>query len=305
MAGGRIWTDKEIEIVTEGYKNHNSISEIAKKLPGRSQLSITTKAQKLGLTARYVRKNSSTYKAEYNDFNWCFERFVTRCMTIEDIAEESGYSKRVLEKWIYEKHNINYKRDFKLTDRQRMMVISGCLGDGHIMKDVPVYVESHAENQKDYICWKLSILSNMCHMKKASYYPPSIKIIDGKPSSCQAFYRISTREIEELGLIKAMSRMEMIGCLDAFGFSTHFLDDGYFNGCQWEICLAEWRREEKDFYMKNLRRLFNVNSYYAKDDRYIRLDSRSSATMNRIILQNVPNNLDIIQRKIIGRLKNE
>ncbi len=78
-----------------------------KKLPGRSAKSIRSKAIKVGLTKQYITKYSVNYQAEYKDYNWCFERFINRCMSTEEIAKESGYKKRVIQKWLYEKYHLD------------------------------------------------------------------------------------------------------------------------------------------------------------------------------------------------------
>lgn len=303
MAGGKLWTSEDIKILAECYEKYLPVSEIMKKFPDRSQQSITTKAQKLGLTKKYIRTNNARFKAEYQDYDWCFNRFINKGMSTDEIAEESGFSKRVIEKWIYEKHHLDYMKDFKLNDRQKMLIIAGCLGDGHIMKQHPVYIESHADNQKDYAFWKLEILKNMCNMKEPSYYPESVKYLNGKPYDCKPCYRFSTRKVNCLLEIRNMSRCDKIDYLDEFGFALHFLDDGYYSGINWEVCLAEWSTEEKRLYMDKLNELLNVKSHLLKDDIYLLVDKPSSDTMNRIILNNVPNDLDIIQYKIIEKRK--
>lgn len=293
------WTDEELKLLEECYSNYLSVEEMKKMFPNRTPTAISSKATHIGLTKKYIKTNNANYKAEYNDYDWCYERFINRCMSTEEIAEESGYSKRVIEKWIYEKHCLDYKRDFRPNDLQKMLIISGCLGDGHIAKQYPVYIESHAENQKDYIYWKYEILKNMCNIKEPTYYPAKTKLFNGKPYDCQATYRITSREIDCLIDIREMSRYDKIDYLDGFGFSTHFLDDGYYNGVNWEICLAEWSKGEKDLYIKKLYTLFNATAWYQKDMRYITLDKESSNIMNRMILSHIPNDLDIIKYKIL------
>ena len=303
MAGGKIWTDEEIKILTECYEQYLPLSEITNRLPNRAKSSICAKAQKLGLPNRYIRTNSVNYIAEYQDYDWCFERFITRGMTTDEISEESGYSKRTIEKWIYEKNKLDFQKDFKLNDQQKMLIVAGCLGDGHIMKQHPVYIESHAENQKDYLFWKFGLLKNMCNMKQPSYYPECVKYIDDKPCNCKPHYRFSTRKVDCLLEIRDMSRYNKIDYIDEFGFATHFFDDGHYSGINWEVCLAEWSEEEKRLYINKLSKLFGVKSHIYKNNIYLLLDKPSSDTMNRIILNNIPNDLDIVQYKIIEKRK--
>ena len=60
-----LWTQEEIEILTDGYKNGLSKKEIAKSLQGRTEGSIKTKAVQLGLTKVYINPHSVSYKAIY------------------------------------------------------------------------------------------------------------------------------------------------------------------------------------------------------------------------------------------------
>ena len=94
---------KLIECLIDGYKNYEPISTLVEKLPKRTKISISNKAASLGLTKEYIKNNNASFKADYNDYDWCYERFINRCMSTDEIAKESGYSKRVIEKWIYEK----------------------------------------------------------------------------------------------------------------------------------------------------------------------------------------------------------
>ena len=295
---GSEWIDEEVKILEECYSQYMPLLEIQSRLPNRSYASISAKASKLGFNNKYIKPNNAKFKAEYNDYNWCYERLVNRSMSIADIALESGYSERVLQKWIYEKHHLDYKRDFKLNDIQKMLVTSGCLGDGHISKDL-TYIESHAENQKDYIYWKYNILKNMCNIPEPTYYPATIKYFGDMQYNCQPSYRITTREIVDLENIRNMPRYDKIDCLDALGYSTHFLDDGSYNGYNWNVCLAEWTLEEEKLYIEKLKKLFGVKSWLKKDTRYITVDKESSDIMNSIILNNIPKELDIIKYKIL------
>lgn len=295
------WSEEEIKILEECYMNLEPIENIMGKLKNRSYGAISAKAIKLGLTKKYIKTNNANYKCEYNDYDWCYDRFITQGMKVEEIAEKTNYKKRTLEKWIYEKHHLNYKMDFKLNDLQKMVVIAGCLGDGYI-SDRLSYIEVHAENQKDYIYWKFRILKNMCEMKEPSYYPPKDKVFKSGIYHTQAQYRVATREIMDLKNIKDMSRMEKIGYLNELGFALHFLDDASYNGFNWIVCLAEWTDEEKNSYLNKLKEMLSISGKLLKDDRYAIFDKNSSDIMNEIILRELPNNLDIIKYKITERV---
>lgn len=52
---GKIWTQQDIDLLEEYYKQDLPRKEIAKKL-GRSECAIVNKAQKLGINDKYISK---------------------------------------------------------------------------------------------------------------------------------------------------------------------------------------------------------------------------------------------------------
>lgn len=230
-----------------------------------------------------------------------FEQIITQSKTPTEIANEYGYTTRVVEKWAYEKFNLSnrtYKNLATITPRQRMLILAGTLGDGHIDKreKYPIYIEVHAENQKEYLFWKYELLKNLC-MSKPTYKKPCKKIFNEKEYSVQGQYRFTTRAIQQLDEIRKMDRIDKIMELDEFGISLHILDDGYRGSSGWEICLAEWSEEEIDAYMSKLKS-FGAEPRRLHDKRYVGISASTSKTIDMVILKNVPNNIDIIKNKI-------
>ena len=151
MAGGNLWTNTEIETLERCYEKQMSSKEIACLIPRHSRMSAESKACSLGFTKKYIKTNSGNFKAEYQNYEWCYNKIVIEGKMPKEIAKETGYSKRVIEKWACEKFkltNRNFKKLATLTDKQVSLIIAGTLGDGHIDKreNCPIYIESHAPN---------------------------------------------------------------------------------------------------------------------------------------------------------------
>lgn len=296
------WTKLEEEYLENAYSNMEKISDIAEHLQ-MTETQITDKAQRMGLTKKYIKCNNPNFKAIYQDYDWCYERYVIRGMTHEEMALEAGCTKRVIEKWCSQIHQIN-RKTFKslktINDIQRQVIMFGTLGDGHIdnRRNQPMYIESHCESEKDYLFWKYDILKDLCH-KAPTYYPASYNNFGSdKMYLCEPFYRLNTKIIDDLLPIREMPRIEKIKQLNEFGFALHMLDDGCRRN-MWQICLAEWTQEEMDTYQAICYEKFGIYCNQAKDKRYYNFDAVSSKIIDDIILSQIPNELDIIHKKII------
>lgn len=300
---GLKWTDFEIKILKEAYDNDESLLEISKKI-NRTISAIESKANDLGITSKTIKKNNIKFKAVYQDYNWCYDKFINHGMSMKEMADEAGAKLRVVKKWCSEKHRLNdrtFRKEKKLTEQQKQLIMFGRLGDGHIDKreNQPMYIEVHAENQKDYLFWKWSILKDICNHEPI-YYPNNNKYFNEVEYKTQATYRLNTRIIDDLIPIRAMSISEIILQLNEFGLCLHLLDDGHRNKSNWFVCLAEYTQEEKDLYIKTCKEKFALDAKIIKDDRYIEFDAISSRIIDSMILKHIPNNLDIVQYKIIN-----
>ena len=299
------WTNEELEILECCYKNQLSAKKIEEKIPNHSVKASMLKASHLGLTKKYMKNNHKDFHAEYQDYDWCFNHFITQGKTIKQIADETGYKQRTLEKWINEKHKLSnktYRQYATLTPLQYSIILAGTLGDGHIDKreKYAIYIESHAEYQKEYLFWKYNILSNLC-ASEPSYTPEEDRVFYGKKYHCQATYRMETRAIDALKEIRSMSISERLDKIDEIGFCTHMLDDGCRYHTNWEVCLGDWTQEEIEKYMYVVKNKFNLHPHQKKDKRYLTFISSESNKIDVMILQNIPNELDIIQNKIFRR----
>lgn len=295
------WTQEEIDILIEGYKNGEPHEIIAERT-GHSKGSISCKAAKLGLPDLYISKYSVKFKAVYQDYDWLKERYIDKLMSASEIAEECGASTRVIEKWC-EKHRLNQtqsKREIKINDKQRELIMFSLLGDGHIDKreTQPVFIVSHAENQKDYLHWKYSVLENLCNTSPTRY-ESNYTTFGDKTYLAQPYYRLCTRILNDLIPIRTMSKSEIINELTEFGLAIHMLDDASCNNGYWALCYAGFTDKEKELYRKVLKDKFDIEARLHKDDRYIGFGKDDSQKISNIILRQIPNDLDIIQYKIL------
>lgn len=262
-------------------------------------------SSKMELSSKYMRNNNPNYKAEYQNYEWCYEKIVVEGKMPQDIAEETGYSRRVIEKWTREKYGLSnrtFKEYAQLTPIQYSLILAGTLGDGHIDKreNNPIYIESHAEDQMDYMFWKYNVLKNLCN-SEPKYYESGKAIFNGIQYNRQPSYRMETRTIYQLKTIRGMSRMSKINELDELGFCTHLLDDGYRGDDSWQVCFGDWTIEEEKVYLDYIYNNYGLNGKIRKDIRYASFNSSDSKIIDSMILKNIPNNMDIIKYKITER----
>lgn len=296
------WSEEEKSLFEQYYSEGKSFKEISELLQ-RSEKSLNSMSVDMKLGEKYMRSNNRNFKALYQDYDWCYERYVNRSMSHQEMADEAKCSLRVIQKWCVEIHGLHrrsFKREKHLSDLQRQIILFGTLGDGHIDKreDQPMYIESHSTEEKDYMFWKYEILKDLCNQEPV-YYPEFYNSFsDDKLYLCKPFYRINTKIIDDLKEIRDMSRIEKIECLNELGLSLHALDDGC-RGNFWQVCLAEWTDEEIRTYIKICKDRFNLECHQSSDNRYVDFTAISSNKLDEIILRNIPNHLDIIRKKIL------
>ena len=303
--GKRTWTKEEETILKELCQSGVKYQEIADKLC-KSIGSINDKIRRMGYMDGIVKPNNPLFKAIYQDYDWCYDRYVLKGMKHEEMAKESNASKRVIQKWCVEIHKIHgdsFKELYKLNDIQKQLIISGTLGDGHIDRrvDQPMYIECHADDEKDYMFWKYDILKNMCNKPPVYKAENIIKHFGDKEYLCRPSYRLNSRIVDDLKSIRSMSIIEKISNLNELGFSTYILDDGHRSDSNWSLCVAKFNKEEREYFVERCSKIFGLTCWVQKDDRYINFDSNSSRKLDEIILENIPNNLDIIHKKILDK----
>lgn len=251
-----------------------------------------------------LNKTDRNYKAIYQDYDWCYQKYMVEGLNHDEMAKEANCSKRVIEKWCCEKHKLTqyYRQKYKeLSIIQKDFIIGSLLGDGHIDKreTQPIFIVSHAENQKDYLYWKYNIMKDLCNIPPTYYKAKESPFPNGKMYLCQPFYRISTRIHDCLLEYRSMSKHELIDKLNEFSLVILMLDDGFRDRSNWQVCLADISLDDRLYFVKIMINTFKLNAYIDTcDDRYINFRADSSRELDDIILKIIPNDLDIIKYKI-------
>lgn len=302
-----IYGDDFVEWISNNSVNFSSISELSEYLNVYSDL-ITKICKDNDISNFNYIKSDPRYKAIYQSYDWCYQKFFIEGLNHEEMAKEASCSKRVIEKWCTEKHRLTQKfrrANKELSAMQKDLIIGSMLGDGHIDKreDQPMFIVSHAENQKDYLYYKYNVLKDMCNIKpafiKAKYY----NFGSDKLYKCQPQYRICTRIYDCLKEYRGRSYTELLRLMNEYSLAIWVLDDGHRDG-KWELCVAEYTKDDIEFAINRLKEEYNLIAYpNNSDDRYLKFNADSSRNLDKIILNNIPNELDIIQDKIMHNPK--
>lgn len=296
------WTKNDEEKLIELINNITPFKEISKILK-RSREAISHKIIDLGIDTSKLYKNNINFKAIYQDYDWCYDKYINEGLNHEEMALEANCTKRVIEKWCCEKHKLTqeYRQvNKKLNSLQKDLIIGSMLGDGHIDKrdTQPMFIVSHAENQKDYLYYKYNILKDLCNIspvKKEAQY----KDFNGKLYLCQPSYRFCTRIYNCLLEYRNKSYTYLLNLMNTYSFSIWMLDDGFRDSSIWELCVAEYTKDDIDTAFEIFRNKYGLKVWSKKDTRYISFDAESSRKIDNIILNNIPSTLDIIKYKII------
>lgn len=261
---------------------------------------------------KYIRNNNPNFKAVYQDYDWCYDHYINKGMTAQQMADECEVSRRVIEKWCMDIHNLNnhtFKHLKKLNKQQYELCMYGMLGDGHIAvrKEEDggggIYIESHAEDQKDYMFWKYDILHDIC-LNPPKRYEAKVKYFDGKGYLCQPSWRLSSRILDQLVEIKNIPKKEICRNMNEFGLSLYMLDDGSRKGNRWQICFGVLTEEDIRAFVERIKGKFGLYARRYKDKRgyeYADFADESADIIDKIILKNIPNDLDIVKYKILDK----
>lgn len=308
------WTKEQEEYLEMLYSKYlplnEAVAEFNKQFgTNKQRTAVSNKASKMGLTKKYIKPNNPCFKAVYQNYDWYYKQFVENGLNHEEMAELAGCTKRVIEKWGQEKHHIDtYTRmhNKQLSILQYNLIIGSLLGDGHIDKreEFPLFIVSHAENQKDYLYYKYDVMSDLCEMVPTRYAGKKQCHIGSSVCDCQDFYRFNTRTYYALKPFREMSKIDLMNYLNEYSFAIWMLDDGC---CEekgyWELCIPLESDEERDAMKSILYDKFKITPIEQKDSRYFRFHAEDSLRITKMILDNIPNCLDIIQAKIFSKKK--
>jgi len=309
---GRNWIyneDEVIDYMKNNSKKYNSFSNMCIKLGANKRsypirMMVVKYKELINSLEWDYSKNNIRFKAIYQDYDWCYYNLVELGLNHEEMAEKADTTKRTIKKWCVEKHKITGRlraKEKKFTDRQKDIIIGNMLGDGHIDKreTQPMFIVSHAENQKDYLYWKYNELKDFCNTEPTRK-PQSIAIINGKECVCQPSYRVNTRINFSLLEFRGKEYYEYLEQMNEFSFSIWMLDDGHRTYSNWGLCFAQYTDYDKSVAIGKFEEL-GLKGKIQKDIRYFLFDSDSSRKIDKIILGNIPNRLDIVQYKIIDK----
>jgi hypothetical protein len=297
------WTIEEETLLKELIEKAIPYKEIAIILH-KAPTGVADKVIRMGIETKY--KNSVKFKAIYQEYDWCYQKYMIEGLNHDEMAKEAKCSKRVIEKWCSEIHRLTqeFRQIHKqLNNKQKDLIVGSMLGDGHIDKreDQPMFIEVHAENQKDYLYYKYEILKDLCNISpvrnEACY-----REFNGKSYLCQPSYRLCTRIYNCLLEYRGKSYTYLLNLMNEFSFSIWMLDDAYRGDSNWTLCIAEYTPDDVQFAINKLKTQYGLNSWLQKDNRYLIFDASSSRKIDDIILKNIPNDLDIIKYKITENL---
>lgn len=114
---------------------------------------------------------------------------------------------------------------FEISPLQHQILLGGKLGDGNFKPNGKYnyyYRENHAEDELEYLKWKMNVLDNMINnqglykIKKTGY-------------NVQQAYGFSTKTSPSLIKYAEMSIEEVINEIDIYGLIIFMLDDGWFS----------------------------------------------------------------------------
>ena len=253
-----------------------------------------------GVTLVFDSKAKNTPKP-YQNREWLYEQKIIMNKTNKEIALENGWTVRVVEKWVqlFKLGKRDFKKEKTLSSKQLSLIKGSVLGDGHIAHNNS-FIVSHSEKQKEYLFWKYEVLKDLCS-SPPSYYDKTKKYFsNGKEYDCLAFYRFNTRLLLCLKEIREASKASIINSLDEMGIAIWFLDDGNREPCNWRLCIAALNEEEKKVTINKFFEM-GIASHLCKDTRYLFLPAKGTKVIDEIILNNIPNNIDVVRDKVLNK----
>lgn len=298
-----IWNDSLISKLKELVSKSISINEISEIL-NINKNSVASAITRYGIKSNY--KNNICQNRCYHDYDFMYNLYITQGKSMKEISDELNISLRTVKKWCCEKFGFNSSMRSKivrLNNIQKDLVMAGILGDGCVSENNGryYYIESHCEQEKEYLYWKYSIMKNLCNFPPA-HYNRSVGAINGVLCNIQDSYRFNTYNVLDLKLFHKIDKSIIISYLNEFMLSIYLLDDGNRTPSCWELCIANLSESEASKLIYILVEKFNFNAYLKKSDkRYLHFDANSSRILDKMILNNIPNNLDVIYKKILSK----
>lgn len=199
------------------------------------------------------------------------------------------------------RYNLTDKQNpiFELNDLQKQILLGGKLGDGNFKKNGLnnyYYRENHAEDEKEYLEWKMNMLGNNIITKRGIY-----KIKKGG-WNCQQSYGFSTKTSPTFTEYNNLSISETISKLDYRGLIMFMLDDGWFsnhskegNFCISGGMLTRENLEELCIQFKK----YNINDVHIVGIKRldVSIPKENNFKLYEMATNFIPNDIDIIKKK--------
>lgn len=245
----------------------------------------------------------------YKNKDWCIEQFIHQHKTVRQVANETGYKWRVLQKWVQEIYKLNIQEEHKKispTKRQYSLIYGGILGDGCISTTGEYYV-GHCEAQKEYLLWQRKELDSLCTGSYGIGWRTKAgeKYILTKIRNIQNFYQFNTRRLKELQELRESGRQIDIAIenLDFLGLSIYFLDDGSCSSeGRWTLCCGVLNHDQCLRLLDKIKELINIDGkiYLNKATQLYNLHFGKIASheISSMIIKSIPNNLDVVKYKL-------
>lgn len=202
---------------------------------------------------------------------------------------------------VRKRYNLTDKQNpvFELNDLQKQILLGGKLGDGNFKKNGLnnyYYRESHAEDEKEYLEWKMNELGKDIIAKRGIY-----KIKKGG-WNCQQPYGFSTKTSPTFTEYYNLSISETISKLDYRGLIMFMLDDGWYSNHSKEgnFCISGGILTKE-----NLTDLcyqfskYNINGVHIVGiKRYdLSIPKENNYILYQMATNFIPNDIDIIKKK--------
>lgn len=255
-------------------------------------------------------------KELYKNKQWLVSQLLEEEKSFKQIAEETGYTIHQLHDWAQKKFHLDAKKikwNIGLSEEQRQVVLGGLLGDGHITP-LGRYTESHSESEKEYLEWKMQKLRSLFPKNYTVYIKQQAKdmVIRGVACHAQNQYALATLCNKELQSLRELSRIDIIHQLDELGFAVYCLDDGcnHFrqgvrkSASYWTLGACDFAPTEAQTLLDIIQERFGIEGSweYVKDRERsyisIRFNTANSKLINNLIIRNIPENIDIIRKKV-------
>ena len=204
---------------------------------------------------------------------------------------------------VRKRYNLTNKQNqlFDLNTLQEQIILSGKLGDGYFhqnSKNSICYKESHAEDELEYLTWKMNILGKDMITKSG------IRKINKSKTNKQQPYEFSTKASSIFKTYANMTINETINKLNYQGLIMFMLDDGWVSKNNYYISGGILTKEN----LENL--CFQFSKYGIEDvhivcnnDLKISIPSKNNSILYNMATSFIPENTDIIIKKF-KKMKN-